>query len=444
LHALIGKDAGIKVIRINIRIHELDIPTAFDIAELVERLKMKGIQFIGFSEHMCLANFMAICFCDYRMAPPLSGITALEVNFKHYVASEENDLFDSVKIGRDKLPAEDFSSSNEYNSALAAERQVGKQILEKCIELISRAIPSIDGLLETVYATPVELTEKNLLTHVCYEELVSANVEGYSSIRWKYYKKVKWFFQNKRFYEEERQLCIAEIQTNLLDEITKPSKINNICSGLVNNKKNAAVLLIINHTGGSFENADRISSILNILSSRIPVYCYIKVASSSGYNIACVGRKIFMNPCAYLGGIGTIVLKFNYEKLLNKIGFKVLINTSSKSAECDTENTKHQVLQRIAGVSHLLFLNRIAKSRNISLETVTRKMTGIIFESNHSMDNNFVDFVSGYFEIMELLIKEGNYNKVKHYVVKDTSSLTKLLNSFDRLTDVLDIVIGKK
>ena len=87
----------------------------------------------------------------------------------------------------------------------------------------------------------------------------------------------------------------------------------------------AGVIVRINSPGGTVTASDIIRHDIAVFRERrkLPVYaCIMGVGASGGYYIATAADQIVAHPTAITGSIGVLLLKFNVEGLLDKIGVR--------------------------------------------------------------------------------------------------------------------------
>jgi len=85
----------------------------------------------------------------------------------------------------------------------------------------------------------------------------------------------------------------------------------------------AGVIVRVNSPGGTVTASDIIRHDLAAFRARrqVPVYaCIMGVGASGGYYVATAADRIYAHPTAITGSIGVLLMKFNVEGLLNKIG----------------------------------------------------------------------------------------------------------------------------
>jgi protease-4 len=106
----------------------------------------------------------------------------------------------------------------------------------------------------------------------------------------------------------------------------KPSLVSDIREALQKAEMDdeiAGVLLRIDSPGGTVTASDTILHELLAFKARkkVPIYaCIIGMGTSGGYYIATAADEISAQPTAITGSIGVLLMRFNVEGLLSKIG----------------------------------------------------------------------------------------------------------------------------
>jgi protease-4 len=106
----------------------------------------------------------------------------------------------------------------------------------------------------------------------------------------------------------------------------EPSMVSAIRESLQKAEKDpsvAAVILRINSPGGTVTASDIIHHDISEFKKRtkLPVYaCIMSTGTSGGYYVASAADMISAHPTAITGSIGVIMMKFNVEGLMGKIG----------------------------------------------------------------------------------------------------------------------------
>jgi len=106
----------------------------------------------------------------------------------------------------------------------------------------------------------------------------------------------------------------------------RPSMVAEVKEALRKAEKDrdvARVILWINSPGGTVTASDIILHELLAFKARrkVPIYaCIMGIGTSGGYYIATAADEISAHPTAITGSIGVIVMRFNVEGLMGKIG----------------------------------------------------------------------------------------------------------------------------
>src|SRR5512137_2338726 len=106
----------------------------------------------------------------------------------------------------------------------------------------------------------------------------------------------------------------------------KPSMVAEVKEALQKAEKDediAGVILRINSPGGTVTASDLILHELLGFKARkkVPIYaCITGIGASGGYYIATAADEISAHPTSITGSIGVLVMRFNVEGLLGKIG----------------------------------------------------------------------------------------------------------------------------
>lgn len=106
----------------------------------------------------------------------------------------------------------------------------------------------------------------------------------------------------------------------------RPSMVAEVKEALQKAEKDedvAGIILRINSPGGTVAASDLINHELLAFKARrkVPVYaCITGIGASGGYYIAAAADEISAHPTAITGSIGVLVMRFNVEGLMTKIG----------------------------------------------------------------------------------------------------------------------------
>lgn len=167
-----------------------------------------------------------------------------------------------------------------------------------------------------------------------------------------------------------------------------------------------ALVLRINSPGGTITASDIIYHEIKAFKEkqRIPVVaCMLELATSGGYYISLAGDSIIAHPTTITGSIGVIVLKFNAQELLNKIGLKEesIISGDKKDIwspfRPNTEEER-KILQHITDTMYDHFINIIAESRTaLTRGQIISLADGRIFTADEAVESRLIDSI-GYLD----------------------------------------------
>ncbi len=120
------------------------------------------------------------------------------------------------------------------------------------------------------------------------------------------------------------------------------------------------------------------------------------VAASGGYYIACAADSIIANPGTVIGSIGVIISYPVFERLMDKVGVKMEVIKSGDLK--DVGNYARQItpadrkmLQALIDDTHDQFVNVVAESRNLELESVREFSDGSVFTGRQAIELALID-----------------------------------------------------
>jgi protease IV len=196
-------------------------------------------------------------------------------------------------------------------------------------------------------------------------------------------------------------------------EITSSKEFRKHIEDILKDDTYKAVILDINSPGGTPIASDEISkSILELKKNKLPVYAIINDLGTSGaYWVAVSADKIYANEMSLVGSIGVLGSSFGFENFIENLNithrrfvsgkFKDMRNPFRKPTE--EENEKWQeLLDEI----HRIFINYVAKSRNLSFENVKEIATGEVFLGNKAKELKLIDEIGSIKDVKEIIEKE--------------------------------------
>lgn len=191
---------------------------------------------------------------------------------------------------------------------------------------------------------------------------------------------------------------------------TAPSMVSMIRESLQmaeKDRKVAGIILRINSPGGTVTASDIIHHDIQEYKKRsgIPVYaCIMSTGTSGGYYIAAAADRIAAHPTSITGSIGVIMMKFNVEGLMGKIGVeeqtvksgdKKDIMSPFRKATPDEVKLGQEIIDQLYG----RFLDVVmARSGNrLTREELKKVADGRVYTANQALAAGLIDKV-GYLD----------------------------------------------
>jgi protease IV len=167
------------------------------------------------------------------------------------------------------------------------------------------------------------------------------------------------------------------------------------------------VILRINSPGGTVTASDIILHELLTFKARrkVPIYaCITGIGTSGGYYIATAADEISAHPTAITGSIGVIVMKFNVEGLLGKIGVSEKTVKSGEKKDFmspfrPATPEEEKILQDIINSLHRRFVEVVLARPGAPLAKpeLERLADGRIFTADQAASARLIDRV-GYLD----------------------------------------------
>lgn len=215
-------------------------------------------------------------------------------------------------------------------------------------------------------------------------------------------------------------------ETDVLKFRTGPSKVSFFREALLKAGTDpdiGGVIVRINSPGGTVAASDTIYH--EVVSFRekkkIPVYAYItELAASGGYYIASASDRIVASPTAITGSIGVIVMKFNIEGLLAKIG--VSDETYKSGPKKDfwspfrpSTPEEKKMFQDIIEALHLRFVGVVYANRQklLTEQEVKTLADGRILGAGEALNAKLIDQVAYLDETIEGMKKTLNVEQAR-------------------------------
>ncbi|WP_155289082.1 signal peptide peptidase SppA [Capnocytophaga felis] len=190
-----------------------------------------------------------------------------------------------------------------------------------------------------------------------------------------------------------------------------------------------AIVLRVNSPGGSALASELIHREIEIAKKHKKVYVSMaNYAASGGYYIACNADRIFAEEGTITGSIGIFGAYPNVNKLSEKLGVNAeQVTTHSNSMEYSlfekpTESFIKEARESVENI-YDVFLNRVAKGRNMSVEQVNEIAQGRVWSGREALQIGLVDEIGTLNDVLSFVAKENALEsyKIESYPIFKTS-----------------------
>ena len=182
-----------------------------------------------------------------------------------------------------------------------------------------------------------------------------------------------------------------------------------------------ALVLRINTPGGTVTASDVIFRELELFKQdkKIPIVAVMMdVAASGGYYIALAADTIVAHPTTVTGSIGVVMLSFNAEGLMQKIG--VSANTVKSAERKDMGSPfrtmtpeERAIFQSVIDDLYRQFLLKVMEKRKLPETTARTLGDGRVYTAEQALTNRLIDRVGYMPDAIELARQEAAIEKAR-------------------------------
>ena len=213
------------------------------------------------------------------------------------------------------------------------------------------------------------------------------------------------------------QVAVVEIEGMILD-------VEDVVRDLRRHRDNPlvrAVVIRINSPGGVVGPTQEVyDAIRRVREAGKPVVASLgAVAASGGYYIACAADRIVAHPTTMTGSIGVIMLNFNVEGLLGKIGvrnetFKAGEHKDLLSPLRGATPEERRIVQSILDSLHARFVSVVRESRpKLDAARITELTDGRIFDASQALAAGLVDAIGSLRDAVAIAQKAAGLEKAR-------------------------------
>lgn len=243
-------------------------------------------------------------------------------------------------------------------------------------------------------------------------------------------------------------IILTQGSNSIFDDsaITSSKRLTKTLQKIKEDDSIKGVIFEINSPGGSGVASDEIATAINNLDK--PTVSYIREVGASGaYWVASSTDYIYANKFSTVGSIGVIASYLDFSGLLAdyNVSYQRFVAGDHKDfgspfrTPTAVEETKYQ---HILDTLHAIFIEEVAKGRDMSIEDVTALADGSIYTGYESIDLNLIDAYGGESEAITYM--EAQINETAKLVTygKQPSFLNSLLGVVSKQSFAIGKGIG--
>ena len=195
-----------------------------------------------------------------------------------------------------------------------------------------------------------------------------------------------------------------------------------LIESLIGDKRVKSVVLEIDSPGGSAPASDYLYRAVSRLAAQKPVIAFIRGAGASGaYMVSCAATKIVALPSAIVGSIGAIHINPVMKDLLNRLGIDMAVTKSGPFKDMgafyrEATQEEQQKKQELIAQFYDDFVELVARSRKMSVETVRKYATGEIYTGKQAKEYGLVDELGDMDTALDLASRLGEVPRRVVYV----------------------------
>ncbi|MDR0724862.1 MAG: signal peptide peptidase SppA [Prevotellaceae bacterium] len=221
---------------------------------------------------------------------------------------------------------------------------------------------------------------------------------------------------------------------NLIGAISKARKDSTV----------KAVVFRVNSPGGASDASEFIARELEITKAKKPVVISMgDLAASGGYWISTPADKIFAHHTTLTGSIGVFGLIPNIEKTMKeKLGITFDVVRTNEYSDFPSitrplKQVEKDYLQKMVEIVYSKFTDKVAKSRNLSLERVDSIGQGRVWSGANAFDIGLIDYFGG---LKDAIREAAKLADISDYSILE---LPKELSTFEMLMKTFETKVSK-
>ena len=431
----VANDPNVKNVILHIRSLEMPFAKLDVLRGYINDLQKAGKRVVAWSYQYNLESYYLACAANEIILLPGGNIEPLGISREYIYLAEALERIgvkpDFVQISPYKS-AGDMFSRREMSEEV---RQMGNWLAEATWKELIGAIGDGRGLdqndvtriLNQTPCTDLDAKELGLVDELLSED----DLPTYLGSKEKPAKISDWNFASGQLHRRPprkpgKYVALMGIEGIIIDGDSQQPPMNppipfpfgletragdlsvtKIARKVLMDDKAEALVVYVNSRGGSASSSESMSAALRKVAEKKPVLVVMgPVAASGGYYVSLPGQKIYAHPTTITGSIGVISGKFALGNLLKRILInRELINRGEAAVFNDPEQPwseaqRAKVWNQIQRV-YSLFLDRVAESREMGIETVKEIGGGRVWTGRQALEHGLIDELGGLDQAIE-------------------------------------------
>ena len=436
-------DKKIKGISINTLGLNAGIAQTQDIRDALADFKNSGKFITAYSDYYSQSSYYVSSVADSLYTNPvgtvdLKGLAAELLFFKDF-EDKYGVKFEVIRHGKYKSAVEPFIANkiSDANREQMTEllQSIWKEFKTDIATSRNISVEEIDHIADELLGRNAKLAlANNLIDDVIYLDQYDALLKGKLGIvkdkkinritLSDYIKSGKGKIKSKAKDKIAVVYAQGEIKYGEGDETyIGQEAIINALRKAVKDKDVKAIVLRVNSPGGSSLASELIWRELELTKKEKPLVVSMgNYAASGGYYISCNAQRIFAEPTTVTGSIGVFGMVPNFSEFTDKIGINAEQITTNKNShpysvfEPITDEFYNVTKEGVVEI-YELFVDRVAKGRNIDNAKVKEIAQGRVWTGSQALENGLVDELGNLNDAVKYAAELANISdyKTKNY-----------------------------
>lgn len=450
------------------KITSCSLANAREIAQAISDFRESGKEIVFYDINYSQTSYYLASFCSTVVIDPLGSLSL--PGFSQY-SLYFKEGFDKLGIEMNVFRAGEYKSAAEPFVQNSMSKQAKENYLALINELWSIYLDDIAkarklelGLLKDYSNNPLSILKKHngnqveavlelgLVDKIANFDAIKDDLEAehgkfYNTLDYKNYLAS---FLNKK--NSNPKISFITLEGDISSGGSGPSIINGESSSqkirrVADDKSAKALVLRINSGGGGITASEEIRRAVEYCSKEKPVVISMGgVCASGGYWIASAGDLVLADLTTLTGSIGVFAMVPTAQKAMREyLGISIDgVGTGPYAGGIRIDQgltlNEKELLQLGVDYSYSVFLDTVAKGRDMLVKDVEQLAAGRVFTGKKALASGLVDASGGIIDAFEAAARLANLEKYRIHIVQDQAtifeqllyeSINKNISSFD-------------